>query len=71
MSEWTYESEDFDEELPFIELQFGIQDLQLLYKSVDVHYTKWSGGDIEEQQRLSYLKNFLYKVVLEYKFQME
>ena len=39
--EWTYQNEDFDEDLPYIELQFGIEDLYLLYKSVSVHLDKW------------------------------
>ena len=50
--EWTYEEDDFNEELPFVELQFGIEDLHLLYKSVSVHLDKWPGGDPEEQERL-------------------
>ena len=69
--EWTYQDDDFDEDLPYIELQFGIDDLRLLYKSVSVHADKWPGGDAEEQERLYYLKNFLYRIVLEYKFSHE
>ena len=72
MSEdWIYQDDDFDEDLPYIELQFGIDDLRLLYKSVSVHVDKWPGGDAEEQERLQYLKNFLYRIVLEYKFSHE
>ena len=72
MSEdWIYQDDDFDEDLPFIELQFGIDDLRLLYKSVSVHVDKWPGGDAEEQERLQYLKNFLYRIVLEYKYSHE
>ena len=72
MSEgWTYQDDDFDEDLPYIELQFGIDDLRLIYKSVSVHVDKWPGGDAEEQERLQYLKNFLYRIVLEYKFSHE
>ena len=70
-NEWMYQDDDFDESLPFVELQFGIEDLRLLYKSVAVHYEKWPGGDIEEQQRLSYLKNFLYRIILEWKYEMD
>jgi len=69
--EWTYQDEDFDEDLPYVELQFGIDDLRLLYKSVSVHVDKWPGGDAEEQERLQYLKNFLYRIILEYKFSHE
>ena len=69
--EWTYQDDDFNEDLPYIELQFGPEDLHLLYKSVSVHLEKWPGGDAEEQERLEYLRNFLYRVVLEYKFQID
>tara|TARA_Y100000289_G_C3840293_1_gene108170 strand:- start:55 stop:273 length:219 start_codon:yes stop_codon:yes gene_type:complete len=69
--EWTYQDDDFNEDLPYIELQFGPEDLHLIYKSVSVHLDKWTGGDPEEQERLQYLKNFLYRIVLEYKFQID
>ena len=69
--EWTYQDDDFNEDLPYIELQFGPEDLHLLYKSVSVHLEKWPGGDAEEQERLEYLRNFLYRIVLEYKFQID
>jgi len=72
MSEdWIYQDDDFNEDLPYIELQFGPEDLHLIYKSVSVHLDKWTGGDPEEQERLQYLKNFLYRIVLEYKFQID
>ena len=69
--QWIYQDDDFNEDFPYIELQFGPEDLHLLYKSVSVHLDKWPGGNPEEQERLQYLKNFLYRVVLEYKFQIE
>ncbi len=69
--EWTYQEEDFNEDLPFVELQFGIEDLRLLYKSVAVHYDKWPGGHPEEQERIEYLKNFLYRIILEWKYEMD
>ena len=69
--EWIYENEDFDPDGTYIELQFGPEDLHLLYKSVCVHVDKWSGGHPDEQARLHYLKNFLYRIVLEYKFNMD
>ena len=70
-NDWMYQDDDFDESLPFIELQFGVEDLKLLYKSVDVHYQKWPGGHPDEQARLGYLKNFLYRIILEWKYEME
>ena len=70
-NDWVYQDDDFDESLPFVELQFGVEDLRLLYKSVSFHYEKWSGGHPDEQARLDYLKNFLYRIILEWKYEME
>ena len=50
--DWIYEDEDFDPDLPYIELQFGPEDLHLIYKSVCVHIDKWAGGHPDEQARL-------------------
>ena len=69
--EWNYQDDDFDENLSYIELQFGIEDLRLLYKSVAFHYDKWPGGHPDEQARLDYLKNFLYRIILEWKYEMD
>ena len=59
------------EETPYVEMDLDIEDVRLIYKSVCFHYEKWPGGDIEEQNRLSYMKDFLYRIILEYKFEME
>jgi len=69
--DWVYQNEEFDEDLPYIELQFGIDDLYMIYDSVKYRYEKWPGGHPEEQARLAYLKDFMYRIVLEYKFQMD
>jgi hypothetical protein len=68
--EWSYQEDEFNEDLPFVELQFGIDDLYLIYDSVKYRYEKWPGGHPTEQERLEYLKNFLYRIVLEWKFKM-
>jgi|TARA_B100002019_G_C21210888_1_gene569365 hypothetical protein len=68
---WTYDDEDFNEDLPYVELQFGIDDLYMIYQSVAFKYEKWPGGHPDEQARLAYLKDFLYRVVLEYKFKID
>ena len=69
--DWVYQDEEFNEDLPYIELQFGIEDLYMIYDSVKYRYEKWPGGHPEEQARLAYLRDFLYRIVLEYKFQMD
>ena len=69
---WTYDDGDFNEDLPYVELQFGIDDLYMIYQSVAFKYEKWiKGGHPDEQARLAYLKDFLYRVVLEYKFKID
>ena len=69
--DWVYQDEEFDEDLPYIELQFGIEDLYMIYDSVKYRYEKWPGGHPEQQARLAYLRDFLYRIVLEYKFKMD
>ncbi len=69
--DWTYDNGDFNEDLPYVELQFGIDDLYMIYQSVAFKYEKWPGGHPDEQARLAYLKDFLYRVVLEYKFNID
>ena len=67
--DWTYQDEDFDPDSTYIELQFGIDDVYLIYKSLQVHLDKWPGGHPAEQERLDYLKTFFARIVLEYKYQ--
>jgi len=69
--DWVYQDEEFNEDLPYVELQLGIDDLYLVYDSVKYRYEKWPGGHPEEQARLAYLRDFMYRIVLEYKFQMD
>ena len=38
---WTYDDGDFNEDLPYVELQFGIDDLYMIYQSVAFKYEKW------------------------------
>ena len=53
------------------QLELPPEALKLIYKSVDLHHKHWSGGDAFEQQALLYLKNMLYKCVLEETFQQD
>ena len=32
--DWVYQDEDFNEDLPYIELQFGIEDLYMMLSSI-------------------------------------
>jgi hypothetical protein len=58
-----------EEESPYVEMDLDIGDVHLLYNSVKFHYEKWPGGHPDEQARLSYMKDFLYRIILQYKFE--
>ena len=58
------------EESPFI-LDFGIEDIHLLYHCVCKRLETWEGSPARpayEQEHLWHLKNELYKAILDYKF---
>ena len=58
-----------EEERPYVELDLDIDDVYLIYNSVKFHYEKWPGGHPDEQARLDFMKNFLYRIILQYKFE--
>ena len=69
--DYDYES-DWDEmaDVPYIQMELDIRDVHQLYKSISFqseHFT----GDENEKERVNALKDFLYRMILEYKFQVE
>ena len=59
-----------DEESKFI-MNFGIEDIHLLYHCVCKRIENWEGYPSRhrfEQEHLHYLKTELYKAVLDFKF---
>lgn len=58
-----------EEERPYVEIDLDIDDVYLIYNSVKFHYEKWPGGHPDEQARLNFMKDFLYRIVLQYKFE--
>ena len=57
-----------DDKEIIVDMSFHIEDVYLTYKSVCVHLEKWVGGEPAEQERLYMLKDFLYRIILEYKY---
>lgn len=53
---------------PDYTVDMHIEDVRILYKSVCFHLEKWSGGPAEEQEKLFYMKDWLYRMILDYKF---
>jgi hypothetical protein len=68
--EYEYESDENDD-IPYVELELDIKDVHTIYKSVCLHLDNWSGEDEYENERLNSLKDFLYRIILEYKFAIE
>ena len=66
----NYDS-NWQEDLPFVSIELDITDTYAVYKSICFHLDKWTGGDPYEQERLVMLKDFFYRIVLEYKFQVD
>ena len=60
-----------NENLPFCQLELDIVDVNTLYSSVCFHLEKWPGGDPREQESLFAMKDFLYRIILEYKFKID
>jgi len=67
-----FEDYDFNEEedIPYVEIELDIGDTYQIYQSISFHLKNWAGGHAEEQERLVALKDFFYRLVLEYKFRL-
>ena len=60
-----------DENTPSYHLDLDIEDIHLLYHCVCKRIETWEGYPARhpmEQEHLSHLKNWLYRLILEYKF---
>jgi len=69
--DWIYADEDFDADIPYVELQFGIEDLTIIHDAVKFSYENYSEDNPEGKQRLNYLRDFLYRIILEYRFNVD
>ena len=62
--------EEFDENLPYISLDFDISDVKLIQEAV-AQTAKSCHHDVEKKESLKYLEDFLNRVVLEYHFKVD
>ena len=69
--EYDYES-DWDDmaDVPYIQMELDIRDVHQLYKSISQQSENFT-GDENEKERIDALKDFFYRMILEYKFQVE
>ena len=67
--DYLYER-DFDENLPYIQIDLGIEDVRQIYESITLHSENWVSCP-DKKQRLEDLKDFLNRLLLEYTFKVE
>jgi hypothetical protein len=66
----NYDGQLSDDDIPYIVMELDVIDVHQVYQSVSYHLQHWPGGDPYEQERLTALKDFFYRMVLEYKYQI-
>jgi len=66
--EHLYEK-DFDENLPFVSMDMGIEDVRQIHESISLHLQNWVSCP-DKKERLESLKDFLERLMLEYTFKV-
>ena len=66
--DYLYEK-DFDENVPYISIDLGIEDVRQIHESVNLHLDNWVSCP-EKKERLEGMKDFLNRLLLEYTFKV-
>ena len=64
--DYLYE-QNFDEDLPFVSMDMGIEDVRQIHESISLHLQNWVSCP-NKKERLESLKDFLERLILEYTF---
>ena len=67
--DYLYE-QDFDESLPFVSMDMGIDDVRQIHESITLHLQNWVSCP-DKKERLEGLKDFLERLMLEYTFKVD
>ena len=67
--EHLYEK-DFNEDLPFVSMDMGIEDVRQIHESISLHLQNWVSCP-DKKERLEGLKDFLERLMLEYTFKIQ
>ena len=67
--DFLYE-QDFDENIPYVQIDLGIEDIRQLYESLTLHSDNWVSCE-EKKERIDALKDFFNRLMLEYKYRIE
>jgi hypothetical protein len=52
-------------------IELNIKGIKLIHLGLSQAVEKWTGGPAEEQEDLKAMRDNFYKLILEYKFEME
>ena len=66
--DYLYEK-DFDENIPYISIDLGVEDVRQIHESVNLHLDNWVSCP-EKKERLEQIKDFLNRLLLEYTFKV-
>ena len=66
---YLYEK-DFDENVPYISIDLGVEDVRQIRESISLHLDNWVSCP-EKKERLEGMKDFLNRLILEYTFKVE
>jgi len=67
--DYLYEK-DFDENLPYISMDMGVDDVRQIHESISLHLQNWVSCP-EKKETLEGLKDFFERLLLEYTFRIE
>ena len=66
--DYLYEK-NFDENVPYISIDLGVEDVRQIHESVNLHLDNWVSCP-EKKERLEQIKDFLNRLLLEYAFKV-
>ena len=66
--DYLYE-QNFNEDLPFVSMDMGIEDVRQIHESISLHLQNWVSCS-DKKERLEGLKDFLERLMLEYTFKV-
>ena len=69
MDDYYLYEKDFDENVPYISIDLGVEDVRQIHESVNLHLDNWVSCP-EKKERLEQIKDFLNRLLLEYAFKV-
>ena len=67
--DYLYEK-NFDENVPYISMDMGVEDVRQIHESISLHLQNWVSRP-DKKERLEGLKDFFERLLLEYTFKIQ